>query len=213
MEIKNAIQQLNEELSLIVSLVDALDEANFVGKKNNDKWSVAEHLVHLSLALLPVNNLFKQPEMMLERWGNSNRKSRDFATFLQDYKNAVANADWKAFPPFVPKSATESADYLQKHSTTSENKKNDFYQLTGESIKGLRDKIQLDGNASKAEIITGFEQQYQIFFQLVSHLSNENLDACQLPLPYVGLITCKEMIYFTYNHTKVHRLAIERNQK
>lgn len=212
MEIKEVTLLLQNELEQLKNAVSDIDETLFFSPLKEEKWSIAEHLLHLTLSLLPVNNLFKQPELMLERWGKSNRESREIEVFLADYKKALATADWKAFPPFVPKTTTEPADYLQKHSSTSEDKKNDFYQLTGETIKGLREKIQLDENATKTDVIFGFAQQYNYFFQLISHFSDEQLDACQLPLPYVGLITCKEMIYFTYNHTKVHRMAIERDR-
>ncbi|MBL7885619.1 MAG: DinB family protein [Flavobacterium sp.] len=211
MKINDVIFSLQNEVEQLTTLSVEANDTLFFSTLKEGKWSIAEHLTHLALSLLPVNNLLKQPELMLERWGKSNRKSRELVVFLEDYKMAVATADWKAFPPFVPKSATESNDYLQQHSTTSEDKKNDFYQLTGETIKGLRDKFELDTNATKAEVANKLGQQYQLFFQLVSNLSDEHLEACQIPLPYVGLITCKEMIYFTYNHTKVHRMAIERD--
>lgn len=210
MEITILMQQLNNELSLIVNQVNKVDEATFFRKKEKEKWSIAENLQHLSLSLLPINNLFKQPELMLERWGHSNRKSRDFNTFLEDYKNAVANADWKAFPPFIPKSANETDDYLQQHATTTQSKLNEFYQFTGDQIKVLREKMQLESNATKSDVVNLFLSQYKTFFLLSEQLSENQMDDCQIPLPYAGLITCKEMMYFTYNHTKVHRLAIDK---
>lgn len=210
MEISILMQQFNDELSLIIAQVNKVDETHFFKKNNDEKWSIAENLHHLSLSLLPINNLFKQPELMLERWGHSNRKSRDFNTFLNDYKDAVANADWKAFPPFIPKSANETESYLQQHATTTQSKLNEFYQYTGNQIKGLREKIQLETNATKSDVVSLFLSQYKTFFLLSEQLSENQLDDCQIPLPYAGLITCKEMMYFTYNHTKVHRLAVER---
>lgn len=210
MEITILMQQFNEELSLIVVHVNKVDETNFFKKRNDEKWSIAENLHHLSLSLLPINNLFKQPELMLERWGHSNRKSRDFNSFLEDYKNAVANADWKAFPPFIPKSTNETDGYLKQHATSTQSKLNEFYQYTGDQIKGLREKMQLESNATKSDVVNLFLSQYKTFFLLSEQLSENQMDDCQIPLPYAGLITCKEMIYFTYNHTKVHRLAIEK---
>jgi hypothetical protein len=209
MEIKEILQQLNEEFSLIVTQVNKVDEAAFFSKINNEKWSVAEHLLHLSLSLLPVNNLLKQPELMLERWGNSNRKSKSIEVFLDDYKKAVASVDWKAFPPFVPKSEKEVSDYLKLHATTSESKVNEFYQFTGEQIIGLREKIFLSNRSTKNEVLELVALQYRTLTVLSQNLTEMQMDELQIPLPYVGLITCKEMLYFTYNHTKVHRLAVE----
>ena len=210
MEIPILIQHFNDEMSLIDAHVSKVDEIHFFKNENNEKWSIAENLHHLSLSLLPINNLFKQPELMLERWGHSNRKSRDFNTFLEDYKKAVANADWKAFPPFIPKSKNETDNYLKQHSTTTQSKLNEFYQYTGDQIKVLREKTQLDNNSTKSDVMNLFLTQYKTFFLLFEQLSEIQMDDCQIPLPYLGLITCKEMMYFTYNHTKVHRLAVER---
>lgn len=210
MEITILMQQFNEELSLIVAHVNNVDETNFFKKINDEKWSIAENLHHLSISLMPINNLFKQPELMIERWGHSNRKSRDFTTFLEDYKNAVANADWKAFPPFIPKSANETDGYLKQHATSTQSKLNEFYQYTGEQIKGLREKMQLETNTTKSDVMNLFLSQNKTFLLLSEQLSENQMDDCQIPLPYAGLITCKEMMYFIYNHTKVHRLAVEK---
>lgn len=210
MKITELNEQLSEELTLIIAHTSKVNEAQFFKNSSDVKWSMAENLHHLSLSLLPINNLFKQPELMLKRWGHSNRKSRDFSTFIGDYKKAVANADWKAFPPFIPKKVNEKDDYLQQHATTTQSKLNEFYQYAGVEIEGLREKIQLDSNYSKSDVVHLFQSQYANFFMLSGQLSEKQLDECQIPLPYAGLITCREMIYFTYNHTKVHRLAVER---
>lgn len=210
MEIKEILQQLNDEFSLIITQVKQVEEATFFCKINDKKWSVAEHLLHLSLSLLPVNNLLKQPELMLERWGNSNRKSRSIEVFLEDYKKAVTDVDWKAFPPFVPKSENEEHNYLKQHATTSQSKVNEFYQFTGEQIIGLREKIFLNNHSTKNEVLELVALQYQTLTVLSQNFTEMQMDDLQIPLPYVGLITCNEMLYFTYNHTKVHRLAIEK---
>ncbi len=210
MEIKAVFELLNNEFSLISNQVKEVNETDFFKKESDEKWSVAENLHHLSLSLLPINNLLKQPELMLERWGHSNRKSREIGVFLEDYKKAVANADWKAFPPFIPKSTNEPDDYMQKHATTTQSKLTEFYQFTGNQIMGLREKIQLNSNSTKNDILDLFQSQYKALFFLAEQLTDVQMDELQIPLPYAGLITCKEMMFFTYNHTKVHRLAIDR---
>lgn len=210
MENKVLFEQVSSEYLKILNVVSKIKNSDFFKKEKIELWSIAENVHHLSLSLFPVNNILKEPSLMTNRWGISNRKSRTYEQFLDAYNKSKRGLDWKAFPPFVPKSENENSEYVKIHSAKSQNKINDFYKFTGEQIQELRDRIQLQTQVEKEETIKMFELQYQSFFSVTKDIEENQMDNHQIPLPYIGLITLKEMIYFIHNHTQYHRLTIER---
>jgi hypothetical protein len=65
-------------------------------------------------------------------------------------------------------------------------------------------------STSKEEDITNFLlMQSKGLLQLSATFTDEQMDDLQLPLPYIGLITLKEMLFFTIYHTNSHTIKIK----
>lgn len=209
METTMLLDQLSQSFSVVIKVSNEIESTLFFNKPKTEKWSVAEQLQHLSLSIAPINNLLSQPELLTKRWGASNRKSRDIQPFLNDYHKATSGLEWKAFPPFVPKIENESEKYAALHYTSDETKIQDFYTLTGNQIELLRDKFQITDSTEKQEIIETFKQQSDYLLTSSRKMDDIQMDTIQLPLPYIGLVTLKEILYFTLNHTNHHFNAIQ----
>ena len=121
------------------STASAFNETAFFNKPDNGKWSVAENLQHLFLTLNPLVDLLSLPEIMLERWGSSNRVSRDYDDIVAVYLRLIGRVGTTT-SRYVPKNicvskAEEIQNYhkvcqslLEKISTLSESEL-DSYQL------------------------------------------------------------------------------------
>jgi hypothetical protein len=210
METKIYLEQLSQEYSKIVNTIEKIENKIFFKKETPKLWSVAENIHHLSLSLFPINTILKDTNLMTLRWGKSNRISRTYNDFLSAYNTSKQGLDWKAFPPFVPKSENENSEYLKMHTTENQNKIDSFYKFTGEQIQDLRNKVVLQTQVEKEEIIKILVFQYQSFLSFSNEIDENQMNDLQIPSPYIGLITLKEMIFFVHNHTKCHRLTIER---
>lgn len=204
METKELFKQLNGTFSELVNEISNIESDIFFRKEKTEKWSIAEEIQHLSLSILPINNLLSQPKIVTERWGHSNRKSRKMELFLKDYEKTTLKQEWKAFPPFVPKTESESPNYVGLHYTNNQNKIDDFYNLTGKQIEFVRDKFQIAHSAKKNDIIKTFREQSIILLEISKQMDDTQMDDIQLPLPYIGLVTFREILYFTLNHTEHH---------
>ncbi|WP_339727639.1 DinB family protein [Maribacter stanieri] len=213
MESKELFEKLERVFSEVLHILDNMENDFFFRKKKLEKWSIAEEIQHLSLSIVPINNSLSQLPLITERWGHSNRESRSLIIFLKDYEKAVSNGKWKAFPPFVPKTESESLNYSRLHYTSEQNKISDFYNLTGSQIELLREKFQIARLADKDSIIRIFKEQSSILLSVSKKLDDSQMDNIQLPLPYIGLVTLKEILYFTLNHTEHHCNSIKNLSK
>lgn len=210
METKELFKKLNGIFSELINEINNVENDIFFHKEKTEKWSIAEEIQHLSLSVLPINNLLSQPKLVTERWGHSNRKSRNMVLFLNDYEKSTLGQEWKAFPPFVPKTESESSNYAELHYTSNQNKIDDFYNLTGKQIELVRDKFQIARSANKNDIIKTFKEQSSILIAISKQMNDVQMDDIQLPLPYIGLVTFREILYFTLNHTEHHFNSIKR---
>lgn len=210
METKELFEKLNGTFSELVNEISNVENDVFFHKEKAGKWSIAEEIQHLTLSILPINNLLSQPKLVTERWGHSNRKSRKMELFLSDYEKATLGQEWKAFPPFVPKTESESPNYAGLHYTSNQNKIDDFYKLTGKQIELVRDKFQISRSANKNEIIKPFKEQSSILIAISKKMNDAQIDDIQLPLPYIGLVTFREILYFTLNHTEHHFNSVKK---
>ena len=209
MEPKELFEQLEIAFSEVFNVASNVDDDLFFHKEEAEKWSIAEEIQHLSLSILPINNLLIQTSPTTERWGHSNRKSRSMALFLKDYEKKVSGPVWKAFPPFVPKTENENLNYPRLHYTSDQNKIDDFYKLTGKQIELVREKFQIPSLGNKNDIIKIFKEQSNSLLSISKKMDDAQMDDIQLPLPYIGLVTFKEILYFTLNHTEHHFNSIK----
>ncbi|WP_179346443.1 DinB family protein [Winogradskyella ursingii] len=210
METKELFEKLNGTFSKLINEISNVENNIFFRKEKSEKWSIAEEIQHLSLSILPINNLLSQPKLVTERWGHSNRKSRNMELFLNDYEKATLGQEWKAFPPFVPKTESESPNYAELHYTSNQNKIDDFYNLTGKQIELVRDKFQIASSAKKNDIIKTLKEQSSILLTLSKKMNDAQMDDIQIPLPYIGLVTFREILYFTLNHTEHHFNSVKK---
>lgn len=68
----------------------------------NGKWSVAQNVEHINMALSRLNNYLALPKSSIEsNFGLSNRVSARNEVFIKTYLNAMANGA-KATAPFIP---------------------------------------------------------------------------------------------------------------
>ena len=208
METKTLFQKLDSTFSNLVKDLGHIENDIFFYKEKAEKWSIAEELQHLTLSILPINNLLSQPIAVTERWGPSKRKSRNMEVFLNDYKKATMGREWKAFPPFVPKTENENPNYTALHHTSDQLKIKDFYKLTGNQIQRLRDLFPITGTTRKKDIIQQFSEQSTMLLAISKQMDDKQMDDIQLPLPYIGLVTFKEALYFTLDHTWHHYNSI-----
>ncbi len=57
METKELFEQLNGTFSELVNEISNVENDIFFRKEKSEKWSIAEEIQHLSLSILPINNL------------------------------------------------------------------------------------------------------------------------------------------------------------
>jgi len=70
---------------------------------------------------------------------------------------------------------------------------------------------------TKTDLILNFHTINEKFLERTALLSENNLDNYQIPHPLIGLLTCREFLYFTHYHTMHHfntiKNVLEINQK
>ncbi len=79
-------------------------------EKNSEKWSRAEHMQHLVLAVRPLVLAYGLPGFILRMmFGKSNRPSRQYEALKMKYEQKLKEGG-KASAPFVPKSQKTESD-------------------------------------------------------------------------------------------------------
>ncbi len=100
---KNALSlRLSESIeSFVQNFTHLPDEKIF--QKQGEKWSNAEHLQHLILAVKPLVTAYSMPGFVLRiLFGKANRPSRSYDELAARYE-AKLTAGGKASKPFIPK--------------------------------------------------------------------------------------------------------------
>ena len=133
--------------------------------------------------------------------------------FTADYYNATKDEPWKTFPPFTPKLENEPANYSKLHYSANQQKIDKFYQFTGGQITELSGKFPILSSSKKEDIANLFLMQSKAFVELSAAFTDEQMDDLRLPLPYLGLITLREMLFFTIYHTNSHTVKIKEIMK
>ncbi|NND94435.1 MAG: DinB family protein [Flavobacteriales bacterium] len=109
------IFKLDSTHSELNTLLHSLDEDEM--KRSLDrKWSVIEHVVHLSKALSPLHKGLKRSKFLIRySFGRPNRIPRDYDTVKERYYAKLADVPPGVTSPFVPK----EGDDLSKEITLS----------------------------------------------------------------------------------------------
>ena len=66
--------------------------------------------------------------------------------------------------------------------------------------------------ASKQELVENLKGINSKFLVRISLLTGKELDTFQVPHPLIGLLTCREFLYFTHYHTLRHCETIKKLQ-
>ncbi len=202
MDTKTLTAKLDTLFSEVINYVSAVDEQTFFHKEKAEVWSIAEEVHHLTLTIYPVNGVFRHPENNRVKYGVSTRPSRSYEQFAEEYKATVAQVEWRSFMPFIPKQNGEEDGYAGSHLQKDKTKLDQFYHITGEQINGLRDKLPMP--ADRKDIIALYTEQARMLAMQAAQLSDEDLDTTLIPLPYMGLITLREILYLNLIHNRYH---------
>ena len=208
MDSSTTISELQIAFDHVIAAGAEIDDEHFFRKKSPAIWSAAEEVQHLSLTYMPFNRMLPQPEILLKRWGASNRESRDVDTFQADYKAATLGQPWKTFPPFVPMHQDEPVDYIDLHVSQQKEKIEEFYERSGGDMTRLRTSVIITEESTGSTILEEYATQSGRLIEAAQGPSQEQFDACQFPLPYVGFVTALEGLYFTLSHTRHHLRSI-----
>ncbi len=157
------VEKLQIEFDKVEKLLNELSENQIFQRPINNKWSVAENILHLILTTKPLVGLFGKPEIMFSNWGKSNRISRKYSIVIELYLKHIGN------PGFTNKDYTPS-------------------------------KVDI----TKSELTQNFQSINLKFLERTVLLEEDDLDNYQIPHPLIGLLTCREFLYFSHYHTIHH---------
>ena len=209
MQTTNVQTEIETLFADIARVVAGADEQAFFAKESDARWSAAEEVQHLALTYIPVSGMLARPKIMLRRWGPADRPSRDYETFMRDYKQATSTQAWKTFPPFVPMRENEPAGYVELHASDRVDKVEAFYEQSGgkRAIQIRATHVWTDATM-KADVLSFFQDQSGKLLIGARTIADADLDRCRLPLPYIGMITARESLFFTLSHTRHHLRSV-----
>ncbi len=167
---KKIMEKLHTAFTEVEQTANLVPETYYFKRPLADKWSVAENVEHLFLAVKPLVGLFGKPEIMLANWGKSNRPSGSYDQVVATYLEKVGNVGVNAF-------------------ITSPDNMTDSKQELIENLKAINNKLLVR----------------------VSLFTEQELDMYQVPHPLIGLLTCREFLYFTHYHTLRHCETIKKS--
>jgi DinB superfamily len=81
--------------------------------------------------------------------------------------------------------------------------------LTALQAKGMPYK-HLDTEGSKENLLQNFKDINQKLLTRAAQLNEADFDSLQLPHPLLGMMTLREMLYFTADHTRHHFNIVEK---
>ena len=123
----NLIEQLKKAFGELENTASQFDDTRFFERSANGKWSAAENVEHLILSVKPLIGLFSNPNIMLEKWGKSNRVSESYDNVVARYLDRIGNIG-PGLPAYTPKNlpspkkelidrlALVNADFVEKAS-------------------------------------------------------------------------------------------------
>jgi hypothetical protein len=95
------LDKLNAEFADIEKTASSFTEEKFFQNPVPGKWSAAQNLEHLFMSAKPLAGLFSSPEVMLEKWGKGDGKSRTYDEVVELYLQKVGNVG-AGVPAFTP---------------------------------------------------------------------------------------------------------------
>ena len=95
------IEELQNGFDEVITTAQPVSDSVFF-KRPDSKWSIAENLEHLILAIKPLNLAFRLPKISLLYFGTPNRPIRNYNELVLKYK-AKLDSGGRASSAFVPK--------------------------------------------------------------------------------------------------------------
>jgi hypothetical protein len=165
LELLSALETRFAGFEAVASTFDSVD---FFRQPQAEKWSVAQHVLHLINSVKGIAGALKDTTT-LQQFGRAERPSRTYEAMAIFYTESLAARQAKGMP--------------YNHLDT--------------------------GNISKTELLGQFMAINIKLLERIAPISESDLDTLQLPHPLLGILTLREMLYFTAVHTEHHRLGIE----
>jgi nitrate/nitrite-specific signal transduction histidine kinase len=113
-----------------------------------------------------------------------------------------------ALPKHEP--ATASRDFATMHQTyleTLQNTPSETFRQLGSRVK-LEEREDLD--AYKTQLISSFVNAIENFNTALEHFDEANLESLGMPHPIMGLLSSREMVFFTVFHNTHHQKGIQK---
>ena len=63
---------------------------------------------------------------------------------------------------------------------------------------------------TRTSVVEGYSKAHAFLVAALANFTDEELEKCQIPHPLLGLLTVREMIYFTVFHIGHHQKAVDR---
>lgn len=101
------VEKLQEEMESLCNTINPLPSDRFFTRLVLDKWSVAENVKHLTLAVRPLNLAFSLPNFIVRVFGKPARPAASFEDIVARYQKRLREGA-KASLPYQP-SKTYSA--------------------------------------------------------------------------------------------------------
>ncbi|MEO7291457.1 MAG: hypothetical protein ABIW34_00030, partial [Ginsengibacter sp.] len=96
------IDALDKNVNAFNQFILSLDKEQFENT-NDGKWSTAQNIEHLILAIKPLQPAFSLPGIILQAlFGKANRPSRSYEALVEKYRSKLS-AGGKASARFIPK--------------------------------------------------------------------------------------------------------------
>jgi hypothetical protein len=178
--------ELAEHLSRVQhTIASTIEQASLAALNagTTEAWSAADYLKHLIISVKPVAKAMAMPpEGLAKMFGESGRASRSYAEIVAEYQARI-DAGMRAEDAG---NAVIPAAYRYPEGVTVGDQASEMAHLK---------QAWQDANTKLLAVL---------------HQSDDaTLDSNQLPHPAIGLLTLREMLFFTVHHNTLHARDIE----
>ncbi len=205
MESMNHLARLRESFKGLEAACEPIEDGNFFVRRG-EGWAVADDVLHLALCMVPIHRSLRVPALLVRKWGEAGG-SRSEEEFLNYYRKATATHPWKTIAPFIPRRAA-APDTVTPHAAEDPDVADAFFAFLGRRDEGVPPEAVIGPDTTKQSVMAFFAAQAGHAIAALEKLEMADLDRYRLPIPYAGLITLRELVYFTMMHTEHHRERI-----
>lgn len=105
------LAKLDEHLLSLTETCRLASHDGFFQKSANGKWSAAQNVKHLVLAVRPLNLAFSLPVAALRVFGSPKRKVNSYQELVDRYRDRLKHGA-RASAPYIPRSMDEDKENL-----------------------------------------------------------------------------------------------------